>query len=252
MILFSQLDKNKKSFGSYLHIGNRWLGHSGLNRYDNTARLHDPLLMRFDTPDPLATKFPGINPWTHTAANPANAIDPDGMAVCATTQAAQMAILNTLPFETWKDIKFDGNGMINSNAISKCNNSSQNLADLKTLVESDFIIDVQVTDKAYYNDSQGVYQTSSLDPLDEDGYVDPVDVATDYTPTTGEFGHGGKIVFPTSGESFNSTDKKIHVILNQFFSSEGQAQMFSHEGYGHALFYVKNPEDINADMASRT
>ena len=26
-----------------LHIGNRWLGHSGLAMYDNTARLHDPL-----------------------------------------------------------------------------------------------------------------------------------------------------------------------------------------------------------------
>lgn len=24
--------------------GNKWLGHSGLNMYDNTARLHDPVL----------------------------------------------------------------------------------------------------------------------------------------------------------------------------------------------------------------
>ncbi|MDO5395845.1 MAG: hypothetical protein Q4F07_07765 [Bacteroidales bacterium] len=39
-----------------LHIGNRWQSHSGLNWYDNTARMHDPLLLRFTTQDPLAGK----------------------------------------------------------------------------------------------------------------------------------------------------------------------------------------------------
>ena len=62
-----------------LHIGNRWLGHSGLAMYDNTARLHDPLLMRYASPDPLFGKYPDTSPWTHCAANPLNAIDPDGL-----------------------------------------------------------------------------------------------------------------------------------------------------------------------------
>lgn len=61
-----------------LHAGNRWLGHSGLDWYDNTALMHDPLLMRFTSADPLFGKYPGINPWTHCAANPANILDPDG------------------------------------------------------------------------------------------------------------------------------------------------------------------------------
>ena len=37
----------------HLHIGNRWQSHSGLNWYDNTARMHDPLLLRFTTQGPL-------------------------------------------------------------------------------------------------------------------------------------------------------------------------------------------------------
>ena len=61
-----------------LHIGNRWLGHSGLAMYDNTARLHDPLLMRYASPDPLYAKFGPLSPWSHCAADPLNIIDLSG------------------------------------------------------------------------------------------------------------------------------------------------------------------------------
>ena len=60
------------------HIGNRWVSFGGLDWYDNTARMHDPLLMRFTTPDPLARDLTHLSPWSHCAANPANNIDPDG------------------------------------------------------------------------------------------------------------------------------------------------------------------------------
>lgn len=99
-----------------LHIGNRWIGTKGLDLYDNTARMHDPLLARytstfcfgnaarsrfylatarqngpttaksigelanarFNTVDPLFGDYPGQSPWSHCAANPINAIDPTG------------------------------------------------------------------------------------------------------------------------------------------------------------------------------
>ena len=64
-----------------LHIGNSWMSHSGLNWYDNTARMHDPLLMRFTTPDALATDYPSLSPWAHCAGNPANLTDPDGNVI---------------------------------------------------------------------------------------------------------------------------------------------------------------------------
>ncbi len=63
-----------------LHIGNRWLSHSGLNYYDNTARLHDPLLMHYTTADPLSGNYPENSPWSHCSANPLNLIDLTGMA----------------------------------------------------------------------------------------------------------------------------------------------------------------------------
>ena len=61
-----------------LHIGNKWIGHKGFDIYDNTARMHDPLLARFHTIDPLFGDYPGNSPWSHCAANPANILDPDG------------------------------------------------------------------------------------------------------------------------------------------------------------------------------
>ena len=40
-----------------LHIGNRWIGHKGLDLYDNTARM----------PDPLLARLPQFFVLTHTA-----------------------------------------------------------------------------------------------------------------------------------------------------------------------------------------
>ena len=61
-----------------LHIGNRWIAHEGMNTYDNTARMHYPVLPSFDTPDPLAEQFPQHSPYAHCAANPLMYVDPTG------------------------------------------------------------------------------------------------------------------------------------------------------------------------------
>ncbi|MGM9865710.1 MAG: hypothetical protein ACI30P_05480 [Muribaculaceae bacterium] len=60
------------------HIGNHWLSQGGLNWYDNTARMHDPLLCHFTAPDPHARDFTHLSPWSHCAANPVFYVDPDG------------------------------------------------------------------------------------------------------------------------------------------------------------------------------
>ncbi|MDD6831839.1 MAG: hypothetical protein PUE80_01590 [bacterium] len=62
-----------------LHIGNRWIDHKGMNTYDNTARMHYPVLPSFDTPDPLAEQYPHLSPYAHCAANPLNQRDGFGL-----------------------------------------------------------------------------------------------------------------------------------------------------------------------------
>ena len=64
-----------------LHIGNRWIAHEGMNTYDNTARMHYPVLPSFDTPDPLAEQYPHLSPYAHCAANPLMYVDPSGKKI---------------------------------------------------------------------------------------------------------------------------------------------------------------------------
>ena len=61
-----------------LHIGNRWLGLSGLAMYDNTARVHDPIVPHMLTCDSRAVDYPRHSPFSHCAGNPANILDLDG------------------------------------------------------------------------------------------------------------------------------------------------------------------------------
>ena len=61
-----------------LHIGNRWLGLSGLAMYDNTSRVHDPVMSHMLTCDSRAVDYPGHSPFSHCAGNPTNILDPSG------------------------------------------------------------------------------------------------------------------------------------------------------------------------------
>lgn len=49
-------------------------------RYDYGARQYDCTAPRFTTPDPLAEKDYGINPYAYCSNNPVNRVDPDGRA----------------------------------------------------------------------------------------------------------------------------------------------------------------------------
>ena len=46
---------------------------------DFGARMYDPDLARWTTPDPLADQYPGISPYTYCAGDPVNFVDPEGM-----------------------------------------------------------------------------------------------------------------------------------------------------------------------------
>ena len=62
----------------HLHIGNHWMSQSGLNFYDNTARMHDPILCDMKSGDPKFFDYPSMNHFAFCGANPVNLIDPLG------------------------------------------------------------------------------------------------------------------------------------------------------------------------------
>lgn len=89
-----------------MHIGNRWMGHNGLGWYDNTARIHDPLLMRYTGPDPFAYDYPSVAPWTHAAANPANRLDPDGRRVFNADKYGHFTLVSDTECEEYDRVIF--------------------------------------------------------------------------------------------------------------------------------------------------
>ncbi len=53
----------------------------GYDSYDFEARVYDPALGRFTTPDPLAWDTPWVSPYSYCAANPIRYIDPTGETI---------------------------------------------------------------------------------------------------------------------------------------------------------------------------
>ena len=53
----------------------------GLDLYDYSARSHDPILGRFTSIDPLATKYYSISPYVYCLNNPVRFVDNDGRQV---------------------------------------------------------------------------------------------------------------------------------------------------------------------------
>ena len=66
------------SANRYRFSGKEEQGFAGVPWQDFGARMYDPDLARWTTPDPLAEKYPGISPYVYCNSNPVNFVDPDG------------------------------------------------------------------------------------------------------------------------------------------------------------------------------
>ena len=53
----------------------------GIDWYDYGARMYDPILCRWNTPDPLADDYQNISPYAYCLDNPVKFVDPDGRSV---------------------------------------------------------------------------------------------------------------------------------------------------------------------------
>lgn len=64
----------------YMFGGKELISMHGLNEYDFTARMQDPIIPRFTTVDPLCEKYPWMSTYSYCLGNPIRFWDPDGKA----------------------------------------------------------------------------------------------------------------------------------------------------------------------------
>lgn len=72
------------------------------------------------------------------------------------------------------------------------------------------------------------------------------DKSGDFGFNTGEEGWMGVTQTPGDApEKYNSPDDNVRIVVNSGLSIEGQAQMFSHEAYGHAYLFSKGETHVH-------
>ncbi len=76
-----RLASSAGSANRYRFSGKEEQGFAGVPWQDFGARMYDPDLARWTTPDPLADKYPGISPYVYCNDNPVNFVDQDGKAI---------------------------------------------------------------------------------------------------------------------------------------------------------------------------
>ena len=207
--------------------------------YDFGARWFTPKRAHWTTMDPLAEKYFSISPYAYCAGNPVNIVDPEGKEVRPKGQKELDMIRNTLPPDSRKYVTINESGNIDYQTMKQYNGISLNYSSLLKMVESSMVLNVIVDDKFKYADKNGKEDIATM----EYGGVDKdfCDVTFETLGvTTGETGFLGKTLFPDRGGLQNSTSNDIDVIVNSNLTELGAAEIFSHEGYGHAFLYMFN------------
>ncbi|GHV36608.1 hypothetical protein FACS1894178_8000 [Bacteroidia bacterium] len=85
------VDAEQQDAVPYKFSGKELESDGGLNWYDFAARFYDASTGRFGQIDPMAEKYYPISPYAYCANNPVKYIDPNGMDVYLTGEAAQEA-----------------------------------------------------------------------------------------------------------------------------------------------------------------
>ena len=229
-----------RDFQQYKYNGKEFDGTFGLNTYDYGARQHYPVLARWDRIDPLCEKYYGVSPYAYCGNNPVNRVDPDGCDVHPADSIGYQTILNTLSQEEQQYVTLNTDGYIDIERLSQCQSQSNNFQALWDLVESPIQINVtSQSETEYIENGQKCNE-----------YFNPVEIFDDFKDfgftscignTTGDTGNLGVTYMPTNGGPGKGPKdgSSIDININPSLSPLGAAETFSHEGYGHALIYVR-------------
>ncbi len=181
------------------------------------------------------------------AGNPISLVDPDGRVVKPSgeteeqRQASLQMIINTLTADDAKFVQIDTDGNIDKALINLAKSESGNFNSLKDMVNSDAILEVYLAESYDYVNGEGEPGTSEMPYIPADEYSEPDTEGNTMSGTsTGESGFLGKTLFPDKNGPQNSPDGAIKVIVNKNLSEPARAEMYSHEGNGHAYIYMMN------------
>ena len=213
---------------------------------DFGARLYDPRTAAWLSQDPMAEKYYPISPYVYCAGNPVNLVDIRGLEVLPRSAIELEIIRNTLPEDARLFVQLNENGLIDKELLSQYPRDNFNVQNLSDLVYSEKTIAFSVSDHFDYYDSHGLFHDDGR--LSYGGYDEAfkdINFESVSGLTTGEMGNYGKTLFPDLNGLQNSSSNSIEIYLHPSLSVIGAAEAFSHEGYGHALLYVRNGYDHN-------